>query len=155
VFRRLRLLREYFEFKFFTPSNDTSLDFFMKNRPEKNDDLGPMKEWGKDFFSEFTQNAFYKILDDLKKQVKLSHQVVVYVPYDPSQSNLDRLGKWFRQNVNDDVVLDVRFDGNVIGGCSVVWNNTYHDFSIYYLLEENREKVMELINSYSNDRPQN
>lgn len=41
-----------------------------------------------------------------------------------------RLGRWFRRNIDPQVLLDLRQDPKIIGGCQIIWQGFEGDFSL-------------------------
>ena len=53
------------------------------------------------------------------------------------KKEIQRLGRWFRENVNPRVVLEVRLDPNLVGGCQIIWQGFEGDFSLRKKLKHN------------------
>jgi F0F1-type ATP synthase delta subunit len=59
-----------------------------------------------------------------------------------------KIAGWFRTNVRKDMILEVKIDANVTGGCALIWNNTYYDFSLRYFMRKERAGIVSMLNAY-------
>jgi len=80
--------------------------------------------------------------------------VTVYLPFEPKGDFIAMVGHWLRKNTNKSVLMDIHFDPTVVGGCAVVWNNVYHDFSVHYYLNKHQDYLMDLIKEYGEKKPE-
>jgi len=55
------------------------------------------------------------------------------------KEEIQRLGRWFRQNVDPRIVLEVRLDPNIVGGCQIIWQGFEGDFSLRKRLRESND----------------
>jgi len=46
------------------------------------------------------------------------------------EKEVRRLGRWFRQNIDPQILLDLRRDPKIIGGCQLIWQGFEGDFSL-------------------------
>jgi len=46
------------------------------------------------------------------------------------KEEIPRLGQWFRRHVNREVLLEIRRDPQIIGGCQIIWQGEEGDFSL-------------------------
>lgn len=46
------------------------------------------------------------------------------------KEEVSRLGQWFRQNIGPKILLDLRQDKKIVGGCQVIWQGLEGDFSL-------------------------
>jgi F0F1-type ATP synthase delta subunit len=46
------------------------------------------------------------------------------------KTEINRLGQWFRRNVNSEILLEIRQDPQIIGGCQIIWQGREGDFSL-------------------------
>lgn len=49
-----------------------------------------------------------------------------------------RLKQWFRQNVDPQILLEIREDPKIIGGCQIIWQGVEGDFSLRRKFQENK-----------------
>ena len=53
------------------------------------------------------------------------------------KEEVQRLNRWFRQNVDSQSKLEIRQDKKIIGGCRIIWQGVEGDFSLRKKLQEN------------------
>ncbi len=47
-----------------------------------------------------------------------------------TKEEVRRLGQWFRRNVDPQILLEIRQDHKIIGGCQIIWQGFEGDFSL-------------------------
>jgi F0F1-type ATP synthase delta subunit len=145
--RRTRLLREYLEKTFFTPETHEMTKFLI-NQQATTDDIDTFLSWGEDFFRTFTHENTYSIMTAIADRVKVAPIAVLYIPYEPVPAEVIKLGKWFRKQVHQEVLVDLHTDPSLLGGCAFVWKGTYRDYSLRYYMLKRRDEIHKLINEY-------
>src|SRR3989344_6927625 len=99
VHRRIRLLRQYLEHTFFGSGQKQELLEFLTNMSVPEMDAEIMRSWGDGFYSTFTKENAYDLVDSVGEKVKDLPVVNVYVPIELDKAQIERYGTWFRQNV--------------------------------------------------------
>ncbi len=90
----------------------------------------------------------YEALDAILEDISGLPTVALYVPVRFAPEHIMRFGEWFRKNVQPNLLLSVRIDPRVTGGCGVVWGSIYHDFSLRYYLHLHRDELMRICDTY-------
>jgi hypothetical protein len=147
IARRLRFLRQYLETCFFKP-DETDMTKFLLSEHATTDDIDAFISWGKTFFDGFTKENAYKIIEDIEKYIKTMPMISLYIPYEPVPAELVKLGKWFRANVRETILIDMKIDPTLLGGCAFVWQGNYRDYSLRYYMEKKRDEITKLVESY-------
>lgn len=147
ISRRLRFLREYFETGFFT-ADQTEITKFLLSKHATTDDIHAFMSWGEDFYKAFNKETMYRLLNALSERMKLLPHIVLYIPYEAVPAEVNRLGKWCRQNIGDRVVVDLRTDATLLGGCAFVWKGVYRDYSLRYYMRKKQAEITKIISDY-------
>lgn len=147
IARRLRLLREYFEGGFFT-FTEMEVTKFLLGKHATMDDIHVFVSWGKDFYDAFSKETMYARINALHEAVKKLPHVVMYIPYEPVPAEIVKLGKWCRQNIGGDLVVDLRTDITLLGGCAFVWKGVYRDYSLRYYMRKKKAEITRLVTEY-------
>ena len=71
-----------------------------------------------------------------------------YIPMLFGAQEYKRLGAWFREQVSPRMVLDIKIDPSVAGGCAFVWKGIYHDFSFKNFMSKHEAELKEAIRIY-------
>ncbi len=137
---RMNVLRTYLLSKFFKPGA----------APEV---LSPADQtWldslGKDFLAHFTETNVNQELDNLDKTFRQLQLLVIYVPVELPDQEINRLGSWVRTNFSKDLVIDIKFDGALIGGAALSWKGIYHDLSLRAVIEKDQAAITENLKKY-------
>lgn len=144
--RRLNLLRGFLEQQFF--KSEATLEKYLKNIKASPLDQKALLSWGKEFYSSFDVNSLYQKLNTLSKGIKSIQNITLYIPLDSTDKDIDVLGAWFRQNISKSALIDLRFDKKRIGGCAVVLNNVYRDYSLHHFMNKNKTEVLDMLSTY-------
>lgn len=149
------LLKSFFEHLFFTAQSGNStiekLNVYLVDNKVESDVIKSLSALNTDFYSYFTSENFNKILDDLEEYVKDLPSIVIYLPVIFTNSEIEKLGKWLRNNIAKNIFMEIKIDPEVVGGCSFVWNSVYHDFSHRYFFDKKHEDVVTMLRNYSDD----
>jgi F0F1-type ATP synthase delta subunit len=146
---RLGLMRRYYEALLFKKQKDENKknlsvsEFFEGEREVFTVQI--LEEWFNSFEkSKIAPLVVYEALDSIEEDISGLPTVSLYVPIRFSEEHISRFGEWFRKNVQPNVLLSVRVDSRVTGGCGVVWNDAYHDFSLRYYLHKHRKELLDV-----------
>ena len=148
IHRRVRLLREYFEKKFFASQPDLAIDAFLAVQEASQADKDVLSGLGEAFYSSFTKDSCYKLLEGILIESKKIPTVRLNVAFDVPPDEVPKIGQWFRQNLPVNVLLDIRIDADAFGGCTFAWNGVFHDYSLRYLLEKQKSDIVKVLESY-------
>lgn len=146
--RRVRTLREFLEQRFFSGLDISFPDYLAKINSSQHE-RETLVNWTEEFFSYFTPDNLYKLIESLKEGLKLLPVVVFYSAVILDDYQVDELGKWFRLNLSPILILDMRCSPGIISGCAYVWTGKYHDLSLHHLFSNKQEIIAKIIESYA------
>lgn len=129
--------------------NDLSLSDVI---PESLDDhiLRAVTEWRDTFARDGIQPlVVYEALDAVEEEITGLPSATLYLPIRFEQKHIELFGKWFRSNVQPNIMLNIRVDPATAGGCALVWNSVYYDFSFKYFVMKQREQIVKVFDSVS------
>lgn len=147
VSRRLRIIREYLENKFFKSKTKNLKSFFINSKYPSSDTLA-IEKLSPDFFASFNKNNAYPQLTKIGKALNNLDTIHLYLPADFPPNDLSRVGLWFKKNVAEDVLLEIEIDSSLTLGCAVSKNGIYHDFSLKYFLKNKRLQILQVLGDY-------
>ena len=148
VMRRIRIIREYLEQRFFTPEGTKDLPEFFKATKIAEEDQGAINAWGKDFFTSFTKENAYDLIEHVLTKVKDLPTVNLYVPMEVSPEEAPKLGAWFRRNVGSTILIEVHVEPTTFGGCAFAWNGVYYDFSLRHYMHNKMTEIRKVLTDY-------
>jgi hypothetical protein len=150
---RLGLMRRYYEAILFKKNNVATeersvKEFFAHEREDYTIDV--LDEW----FTTFQKSGIaplvvYEALDAIEEDISGLPTVALYVPLRFSHEHIERFGEWLRKNVQPNILISMRIDSRVTGGCGLVWKDVYHDFSLRYYLQKNRDALLRVYDTYT------
>ena len=148
VMRRTRIIREFLEQKFYTPGEKRPLKEFLEHVNTSADDIQTMERWGDPFFSSFTKENAYDLLEKVKGHVKDLPTINLYVPVLLGPSEIPKLGAWFRTNVDKKILIELHVEPSTFGGCAFAWNGVYVDYSLRHYLHTRLDAVRKVLSDY-------
>lgn len=145
--KRVSILREYLETKFF---KDGSLGFprFLETINISENDRETLLVLDEHFFNLFTKDNLYLIINGLTESLKALPILTLYLAVNLDDSQINLLGRWFRQNLNPELIMEIRCNPTLVTGCAYAWNNHYKDLSLHFLLAQKEELINKIIESY-------
>ena len=144
--RRLRLLRQYFEKKFFTSGPKLAIADFINTQEEVGEgEADIFVSFGDEFYSSFTKETCYKLLDNVAGTAKKMPTVRLNLSFDPPSGEVAKLGTWFRQNLPVSVLIDLKIDADAFGGCTFAWDGKFQDYSLRYYLARSSAEIVSFI----------
>lgn len=149
VSHRLALLKHFLEYSFFSSQENITLkriEDYLEEKKEPKEVIVSFLQWGEDFYGNFNDSNLYNLISQIEEEIKKFPVIYLYVPVNLNSGNVERIGKWLRQNVEKNILMEIKIDFMTAGGCGFVWNNTYYDFSFSYFLDKKKEDFIEVLN---------
>jgi hypothetical protein len=146
---RLGLMRKYYNKRLFTESENVTLREVIAGDCEEHT-LQALEYWVAVFTKENIQPlVIFETLDSVQEDLGGVPSVLLYVPIRFTPVQIESFGKWFRENVQPNILLSLHIDPRATGGCSFVWKNTFYDFSLKYFIDKQRDDIVTMFNKYS------
>ena len=98
-----------------------------------------------EFYGAFAADNFRVILDRIKEEENNRAHITIYVATLLPPIEVEKLGRYARENIAPGVFIDLQVDGSVVGGCSFVWNGVHHDYSLAYYMDKKRTEIRALL----------
>lgn len=81
-------------------------------------------------------SSYSGMLEAFKRLLFTTPTVTLTLAFYPSKSLLARATKWFEDNLEERVLIDLRVDPAIVGGARIMCREHYRDFSIAGKMEE-------------------
>lgn len=120
-----------------------------RNAVEDEVDRGALQSWGTEWLEAITRENLQTELQSLRKWLDTVPTLLLYVPVAFDTTTVAELSAWARQEINSSVLLDVKVDANMIGGCAFVHDAVYYDRSLHGRLRLAPETVSEILDAYA------
>lgn len=126
---RLNLLKTYLEQQIFggTPS---VIDDWLKTLPSQ-------------FWQKFNKDNISSEFASLEKQISQLQTLTLYITFEPDTDTITQLGQYARKTFFDLLVLDIKYDPQLIAGVALTWKGVYKDYSLRLKIEEKKEEILE------------
>jgi hypothetical protein len=148
LIERLGLMRLYYGKKIFSKGATLAIDDVLAGECEEYT-LDALRQWEKGFEAQSIQPiVIYETLDTVKEEVAGMPAVVLYVPVRFTGEHVVKFGTWFRTHVQPNILLTLRVDPRAAGGCSLIWKNTYYNFSMHYYIQRNRDEIVSMVDNH-------
>jgi hypothetical protein len=154
VLRRIGVIRDFLEQKFFKPESQPLSDFVGK-RDTGLGDARILTNLEAAFWESFTRDNVYHLLDEMTATINRLPTVTLYIPYETEHEELSKLIKWFRANVNERIMVDLRQDKALVGGCALAAGGVWHDYTLRYWIKKRQGAIIETIGKYVNSKNTN
>lgn len=130
---RLNLLKAYLEGQIFgieKPQTFSSQeDPWIKNLPQN-------------LLSEFNKDNLTLSFENIQKQILGLETLTLYLTFDPDELTLTQLGEHIRKTFGRIIMLDIKYDPNLIAGVALVWRGLYKDYSLKSKIEEKKGDIL-------------
>lgn len=117
--------------------------------PESRMHAAAIAAWGEGVLDTVASDTLYARIQSLKEAVKASSKLTLYAPVHLTSEHIKWIGEWCRAELQRDMLLDLKVDPSAVGGCTLVYQNTFHDLSFTYFARKQREKLVQLVASYA------
>jgi len=156
--RRLRLLTDVLNYKFFDQGNPEDLksllvkfkENFLKNSVNPRNfeaDFDFLTTLGEGFLKVYLPSHVNLQLKTLESGIDKTRTIIMYVPFELPEGENIKLGLWFKQNFGPTTLYDLIFDPTLIGGCALSSNGVFKDYSLKQKIAEQRSRILEVLST--------
>ncbi|OGE31629.1 hypothetical protein A2631_00675 [Candidatus Daviesbacteria bacterium RIFCSPHIGHO2_01_FULL_44_29] len=164
--RRMRLLKDYINFRLYQSTEKLAfletISAFLTRYPLYNQDAHWISSLGEEFYKNFRDTNSSTVLRDVNKYLDEMSVPVLYLPFALTDDIIDQkslggpanstqvvpvqvmveIGSWFKTNVSKTFIFEPSFSPDLVGGCALSMNGTYHDFSLRISMNEHHEEII-------------
>ncbi len=122
------------------------LNSFFGNQIEENlppPDLNWLKSLPTPIYQQFNKDNVYQIFTDLENKINQFQPLIIYLTFEPDDSVLSQIGTFARKTFKGLLLLDTKFDPNLIAGAALVWKGVYKDYSLRAKIEERKAEMLD------------
>lgn len=131
---RLRILKSYLSSKIFGGEAQDELSA---------QDSTWLSSLPRPLFEQFNKNNFSGIFSELEEEISTFKILTMYLPFDTDEQTLAQIGEFARKKFNSLIVLDMKFDPNLIAGCALSWGGIYKDYSLRSQIDQRKGEILE------------
>ena len=117
---RLGLMRKFYNKRLFADGEDAVLRDVLRDDCDERT-LAVLEDWLATFTEDSIQPlVIYEALDSIQEDMMGLPAVTLYVPIRFAPEETERFGKWFRENIQPNILISLRIDPRATGGCSFI-----------------------------------
>lgn len=154
--RRLRLLKGFLNQIFFEQQSKVdikqSIDRFFEVSQDASEFIEVDKAFflklGDDFYKQFNTRTLNKQLEELEATLNQVKGVIVYLPIELPQTEVEKMGQWFKVNVGEQTIMDIQYDPTLIGGAAFSYNGVLKDYSLRARITTQKEMILQTLLSF-------
>ena len=137
--KRVKALKSRLSEHFF--GNDTNKDMVIE-------ELDWLNTYGVQFLNMFEKENFYQNFVKIEERVNAIHPLTVYIAFEVGDEEIKQIGSRVRDMYSNNLVLDLKYDPTLIGGCAFIWNGVYKDYSIKSKIVADKTKILGSFKSF-------
>ena len=133
--RRLLILKSQLLIKFFGGQS---------SEPITETDSKWLKSLPSEFLNGFNKDNVYKIFEDSEKTLTFLKPVTIYLTFEPDDTSIASIGSYAKKAFSNPLLLlDIKYDPNLIAGAALVWKGVYRDYSLRSRIDERKLAILE------------
>lgn len=132
----LRVLKSYFVKSFFGEEKETET-----LSPQ---DVNWLSSLPKDFYQTFNKDNVYQIFENLETAISQLQVLIIYLSFETNDQTIIQIGSFARSIFNSPrLILDTKYDPNLIAGCALTWKGVYRDYSLKVKIAQQKSEILE------------
>lgn len=144
--KRLQVLKDLVLVKLFSGKEELPIHITTQTQP------GQQTPWittlDSGIYKHFNRKNVYKIFQDLEIEIKKIKPLIIYLPFDVDDVNIDEIGRNARHLFGKNFLIDIKIDPSLIAGTALVWNGVYKDYSIKQKIAEDRQRILTMLKDF-------
>ncbi len=132
---RMSALKTYLEQQFF--GADGSKDFMPQIDTSWINSLPPA------FLQNFNKDNLASVFEELQRQITLLQTLTIYLTFNPDEQTIQQMGEFTRRTFSPLMMLDIKYNPNLIAGTALVWKGIYKDYSLRSKIEDRKGKILD------------
>ncbi len=83
------------------------------------------------------------IFEEAQNQINNLSILTLYLTFEPDEQTITQIGEFARKTFGGTILLDIKFDPNLIAGAALAWKGSYKDYSLRAKIQERKGEVLE------------
>jgi hypothetical protein len=118
------------------------------NKGMVQEELDWLNTYGVQFLSDFQKETFYQSMGKIEQIVSNIKPLTIYLAFDPGDEQIKQIGTKVREVFTQKLVIDLKFNPELIGGSAFIWNGVYKDYSIRSRIQQDKDKILQSFKSF-------
>lgn len=172
---RLQIFREYINFILYKNPGFKNFEesFVAFKATQKEQRVTAAIFWlsnlNPEIIEQFKNNQAQVLLTQMEQEIENAQVITIYLPFElPAETSqvetgagwfLEstahdlvaanmQLGRWFKTNLSEEILIDIRINTELIGGMALSYKGRYKDFSLKSQIDENKQKIIQSLSNY-------
>ncbi len=107
--------------------------------------IAQFRPWAEAWLGKISADSFHEHDERVLERIASSPKILIIVPIAFSSAVWEDVGSWVRAHTSPDTFIDVLIDQATVGGCRLVRNGRYADFSFRYFIQQHARELREVI----------
>ena len=69
-------------------------------------------------------------IDELTDKLRTVKNLQLIIAFQPSDETITYFSDWVKKNINNELLIDLRFDQSIVGGALIIAGGAYKDYSV-------------------------
>lgn len=95
----------------------------------------------KDFLTRFNKDNLSQIFSELEAKINQIQTLIIYIPFESNDEIAKAISTKIKETFQKQILLDIKLDPGLIGGCALSFKGIYKDFSIRARIEEKKSEL--------------
>lgn len=104
-------------------------------------DLNWLKSLPPYLYQQFNKDNVYDLFSELEQASSKLPILTMYLAFEPDDITVSNLGTFARKTFGLSLMLDIKFDPNLIAGTAFVWKGVYRDYSLKAKIENMKGEI--------------
>jgi len=116
---------------------DVTTPLLKKCEQKINEDLKIIiKIWEEEKIIAHSPDEQFSFFETLKKELNHFFLVKLEIAFEPSRDFLERVKDWLKENLNQEIILEVKKNPQIVGGLIIEYQGKYLDLSLAKKIDE-------------------
>jgi hypothetical protein len=156
--RRVRVIKDLLNIYFFDTSAEKKFvksvaslekkyatnEYYRLSEP----DLVFIERLGQAFFDNFNPARLELEMKQLQQLIDKAKMITIYMPFEPDQQTVDRIGEYIKQNFGVSTLFAPSFDPGLVGGCLISFNGNMKDYSLRQQIFSGQVQINQVVQSF-------
>lgn len=142
--KRVNILKNYLTLKLFGDIAQWEKQLNQFNP----DEVAWLQSLEKSFLDSFNKDNVNPIFESIEKSLSQINILNIYLPFETNSQINTSLGLYLRKLFSRIILIDTKFDPNLIAGCALSWQGIYRDYSLRKRITDNKDQLLQSFKKY-------
>jgi len=95
------------------------------------------------FLQSFNKDNLSTVFESLQREITQLKTLTLYLTFDPDSQTDEQIGEYVKANFKERLILDIKYNPNLIAGAGLVWKGVYKDYSLKSKIDQRKMEILE------------